>query len=190
MLTRRRKIAAIGLMVASLVGIAAPASAAGPNTPPEVIEMNKLANLTQTEVTEGGESSNLTVTQTVTEGTTAAGCDWRKVSRVATFSLGGGTAWSIFLRGDWCWGSGGNVKSVSWNKDFFVGTQLFNTWQWVKWEGTVTGGGVGTAHVYRRIKGHLKSCFIISFGTICDHAYPFVSMTLRGDGTSSADTGG
>jgi hypothetical protein len=178
-MTRRRKFAAtVVLMVASLVGVAAPASA----TDAEVVELNRLSNLTVTSFTTSGALPSST------DSATGAGCSWRKIHRVASFSTGA-EAWRITNRGDWCWGTGGKVRSVSWAKSFSVGSQWYNQWEWVRWENTVTGGGIGLAHVYRRITGHLKVCLIISLGTVCDHAYPWAALTLRGDGTAAMSSG-
>jgi hypothetical protein len=172
MLTRGSKVAVAVLVVANLVGIVGPAIA---DTDPQVVTLNRAANLSY-------QSSFLDSAAKVN------GCTWRGSRRTAYFSTGA-VAWWTQLRGNWCWGSG-KVKSASWAKSFDIGDQWYNQWEWIRWEGTVTGGGVGTGHVYRRVTGHLKVCLIISLGTVCDHREPWTALTLRGDGTASASSGG
>lgn len=83
----------------------------------------------------------------------------------------------------WCF-KGGVVTSREFHTDRWGDA----SWGW-NYEGvsdTVKGGAFGTRYVYRRVYFHFSRA-LSGFG---DHVYPWISMTLRGDGTCNIDRSG
>ena len=171
-----RTIPALAVILAVFVGGVAQAA------DPQAVESGQTEEEAQAQLA----ANELTVMETVTEaGETSAGCTWRKTTQTLR-TVGGVRAMEIWQRGTWCWRRG-KVTSVSWSKGFFDSQWVLDAWNWKGWAGTVTGGGVGQAHVYRRITGHFELC-IFRYGCLRS-VFPWVAQTLRGDGTIAVDAG-
>lgn len=100
-------------------------------------------------------------------------------------------AWRINLQGESCV-KDGKITFVRWNKWHYVNPDLKNWWEFDPgWTDTVTGGGVGQNHVYRRVHAGLKLCFIADFGVNCPKkAFPWVMVTMNTTPPYFAEAGG
>jgi len=128
-------------------------------------------------------SSSTTTTTPRVVGTTSC----RSTSRtIVTRNYLGYVLFRFTGYGYWCW-SGGKVRSVQWSQSGTVGGQIWNTYEYLGLSSDVRGGSVGGNYVYRRAYGNFRAC--IPALHWCQSQYPFVTLTLRGDGTSSAGSG-
>ena len=126
-------------------------------------------------------NNNLTFSTSETVNSTTASCKGRTRAAKAYFA-NGALAWSFHQTVNWCWKSG-KVTSVTWSNWGVTGSQIYNLWSYDGISSRVNGGCVGCAHVYRRTYGHFHFCVT----WVCNHRYPFVSHTVRGDGTYASD---
>ena len=87
-----------------------------------------------------------------------------------------------YLHGRWCW-SGGRIRSAEF-------TRWGTTASWTNWsyEGVnfvINGGSIGGTYRYQRAGYRFGACFI----WYCVSDYPWISLTVRANGTFAHDRG-
>lgn len=93
--------------------------------------------------------------------------------------------WSYVISAHFCY-NGQRVTYVKWNPPSGT-TAFWSNWDWVQADSYLQalGGGVGEHYIYHREAGHFSICLF----WYCTNRHPWVSLTLRGDGTSPGDGG-
>lgn len=112
----------------------------------------------------------------------AVSCKWAQVERYGK-NLLGMKLWSYFQKIDWCY-NGSTITSrtrTRWGETHFPG------WSWKGHIGSSTSGGVGSTFYRAWTQGHF--CLVEYFSCV-QNAYPWIDMTVRGNGTWSYTAGG
>jgi len=109
------------------------------------------------------------------------GCKWVQVER-RSYSATGVHLYSYFQRIDFCY-DGEWITSCTRNRWGEVYAPL---WEFVGHIGNVESGGVGYNLYYAWTKGHFR---LVINGVPIDHGYPWIEMTVYGDGHWTHDSG-
>lgn len=86
------------------------------------------------------------------------------------------------MHGHWCWRNG-RVTSATYTK--YGTTASWTNWNYEGVQWVVNGGCIGCKYRYQRAGYKFQACFV----WYCIKDYPWISMTLRGDGTADYHRG-
>jgi hypothetical protein len=87
-----------------------------------------------------------------------------------------------YLHGRWCW-SGGRVRSAEFTK--WGTTASWTNWNYEGVKYVINTGSIGGTYRYQRAGYKFRACF----AWYCVSDYPWISLTLRGNGTFAYDRG-
>lgn len=107
-------------------------------------------------------------------------CSWVVFERLQ-YSYAGVHLWSYFQRIDWCW-DGSTITSKTrtrWAEIYAPG------WEFVGHIGNSESGSVGQWFYRAWTQGHFRLCG----GGTCWNVYPWIDMTVYGDGTWTGNVG-
>lgn len=112
----------------------------------------------------------------------AAACKWAQVSRWGN-NIFGMRLWTYYQRIEWCYSNGliTSVTRLRWGEVSMPG------WSFKGHTSSTTSGGKGSTSYRARTHGHF--CLVEYFSCI-QNAYPWIDMTVRGNGTWSYTAGG
>jgi len=172
----------LAVALASTAFLLLPSSvAAAQDVPAAAPSDDLLVAVVATAVEEGGGAPVITSLGASTDVFVAA-CKWAQVERYGT-NIFGMKLWSYFQKIDWCY-NGSTITSKTrtrWGETHFPG------WSWKGHIGNSTSGGVGSTYFRAWTQGHF--CLVEYFSCV-QNAYPWIDMTVRGNGTWSWSAGG